>query len=64
MMYGDENADNIFQLDVRYVCYVMLVQRIEPQSRRIKFFHYCYNDVNRYIFTTSPSQGYTVCVVS
>ena len=64
MMYDDENADKIFHLDVHYVCYIMLVQRFEPQGSRFKIVHYCYNDVNGYIFTTSPSQGYTVHVVS
>ena len=29
-------ADNIFHLDVHYVCYTMLVQRFEPQGRQGK----------------------------
>ena len=32
--------DNIFHLDVHYVC--MLVQRFEPQGRRFTNFHYYY----------------------
>ena len=35
-------CDNIFHLDVHYVCYTMLVQRFEPQGRRFTDFHYCY----------------------
>ena len=34
--------DNIFHLDVHYVC--MLVQRFEPQGRRFTNFHYYYYD--------------------
>ena len=34
--------DNIFHLDVHYVCYTMLVQRFEPQGRRFTNFHYYY----------------------
>ena len=34
-------ADNIFQLDI-YKCYIMLVQRFEPQGRRLTNFHYYY----------------------
>ena len=32
--------DNIFHLDVHYVC--MLVQHFEPQGRRFTNFHYYY----------------------
>ena len=32
--------DNIFHLDVHYVC--MLVQRFEPHGRRFTNFHYYY----------------------
>ena len=35
--------DNIFHLDVHYVC--MLVQRFELQGRRFTNFHYYYYDV-------------------
>ena len=34
-------ADNIRDLDVRYVCYIMPVQRFEPQGRHFTNFH-CY----------------------
>ena len=33
-------GDNLFYLDVHYVC--MLVQRFEPQGRRFTIFHYYY----------------------
>ena len=33
-------GDNIFHLDVHYVC--MLVQLFEPQGRRFTNFHYYY----------------------
>ena len=36
-------ADNIFNLDVHYVCYTMRVQRFEPQGRRFTNFHYYYH---------------------
>ena len=32
--------DNVFHLDVHYVCIFMLVQRFEPQVRRFTNFHY------------------------
>ena len=35
-------ADDIFHLDVHYVCYTVLVQRFEPQGRRFTNFHYYY----------------------
>ena len=35
-------ADNVFHLDVHYVCYTMLVQHFEPQGRRFTNFHYYY----------------------
>ena len=38
-------SDNIFRLDVRYVCYIMLVQYFEPQCRRSTNFHYHYHPV-------------------
>ena len=33
-------SDNIFHLNVHYVCYTMLVQRFEPQGRCFTNFHY------------------------
>ena len=33
-------ADNIFHLDVHYVCYTIPVQRFEPQGRRFTNLHY------------------------
>ena len=35
-------ADNIFHLDVHYVCYTMLVQCFELQGRRFTIFYYYY----------------------
>ena len=37
---GGGGVDNIFHLDVHYVC--MLIQRFEPQGRRFTNFHYYY----------------------
>ena len=45
------SPDNIFHLDVHYACYTMLVQRYEPQGRRLTNFHYYY-----YNNTTKPSK--------
>ena len=36
--WGGGGEDNIFHLDVHYVC--TLVQRFEPQGRRFTNFHY------------------------
>ena len=48
--YIKKNCDNIFHLDVRYVC--MLVQRFEPQGRRFTNFHYYYYyyETDRYCY--------------
>ena len=35
-------ADNIFHLNVHYVCYTMLVQHSELQGMRFTNFHYYY----------------------
>ena len=36
-------ADNIFYVNGHYVRYTMLVQRFEPQGRRLTNFHYYYH---------------------
>ena len=36
-------VDNIVHLSVHYVCYIMLVQRFEPQGRHFTNFHYYHN---------------------
>ena len=41
--------DNIFHLDVHYVC--MLVQRFEPQGRRFTNFHYYYVSTYMYLYS-------------
>ena len=38
-------ADNIFHLDVHYVRYTILVQRLEPQGGHFTNFHYYYHDL-------------------
>ena len=40
LQYASFTTDNIFHLDVHYVC--MLVQHFEPQGRHFTNFHYYY----------------------
>ena len=35
-------ADKVYHLDIHCMCYIMLVQRFEPQGRRFTNFHYYY----------------------
>ena len=51
-------ADNIFHLEVHYVCYTMLVQRFEPQGRRITNVHdYYYESTTVFVRSDVCDRG-------
>ena len=56
-IYIYKKMDNIFHLDVHYVC--MLVQRLEPQGRCFANFHhyYYYYNTNRSRFMTKKDNN-------
>ena len=47
--------DNIFHLDVHYVC--MLVQCFEPQGRRFTNFHYYYYTYSECLILAQKGKG-------
>jgi len=55
---SDHNdSDNIFHLDVHYVCYTMLVRRFEPQGRRFTSSHHHHHHHHHHIIIIITSSS-------